>query len=153
MSQLTELYQEVILDHYRNPRNAKPIEKETHSAEGHNPLCGDDVEVHLLIEDGVVADVSVRGVGCAISTASSSLMSEAIRGKSLDEVEQMFERFHAMVTSPIDAPAPIDGLGKLEVLAGVRNYPVRIKCATLPWHALKSAIAGSSEPVTTEAGE
>jgi nitrogen fixation NifU-like protein len=98
MSQLSDLYQEMILDHYRNPRNANPIENETHYAEGHNPLCGDDVEVHLQIDGGIVKNVSVRGVGCAISTASSSLMSEAIQGKSVAEIENMFEKFHAMVT-------------------------------------------------------
>ncbi len=153
MSQLSDLYQEMILDHYRNPRNATPIANETHHAEGHNPLCGDDVEVHLQVQGGIVKEVAVRGVGCAISTASSSLMSEAIRGKSIAEIEQMFEKFHAMVTSPLEAAAPIDGLGKLEVFAGVRSYPVRIKCATLAWHALMAALQGSEQPVTTEAGE
>lgn len=153
MTELTELYQEVILDHYRHPRNTEPIRNETHSAVGHNPLCGDSVDVHLRVRDGIVEDVSIKGVGCAISTASSSLMSEAIRGKSIEEVEALFDKFQQMVTAPLDVTPNTEGLGKLRVFSGVRGFPVRIKCATLAWHAVKAALEGKTEPVTTEAGE
>lgn len=153
MIELADLYQEMILDHYRHPRNTEPISDETHSAAGHNPLCGDSVDVHLRVRDGIVEDISIKGVGCAISTASSSLMSETIRGKSVEEVEHLFAKFQQMVTAPLDATPNTEGLGKLQVFSGVRGFPVRIKCATLAWHTVKAALEGSTEPVTTEVGE
>ncbi|PWD85768.1 Fe-S cluster assembly sulfur transfer protein SufU [Ignatzschineria cameli] len=140
------LYQEVILDHNRNPRNFHKIDPCSHHAEGHNPLCGDQIEVYLNIEDGVITDIAFQGEGCAISTASSSMMTEAIKGKSIAEAEALFQRFHDAVT--LDAPG--EGLGALQILTGVREYPARVKCATLPWHALYSAIHAKDEVVQTE---
>ena len=135
-SDLQDLYQEVILDHNRRPRNFRVIEN-GRKAEGYNPLCGDRVTVYVRVEDGRVADASFQGSGCAISTASASLMTDSIKGKTLAEVEALFGRFHEMITR---APnEPIDDLGKLSVLAGVRQFPVRVKCASLPWHTLRSA--------------
>lgn len=150
MSELDDLYQQVILDHYRSPRNNEPLEAPTSVAQGHNPLCGDRVVVQLTVENDTVQDVSVQGMGCAISTASASLMTEAIKGKSTSEVTSLFERFHSLVTSDDDRDALQDDLGKLEVLAGVRAFPVRVKCATLAWHTLKSALDQTRDTVTTE---
>lgn len=145
MSELRELYQEVILDHNRNPRNFRRIESPTHYAEGYNPLCGDRVHVFLTLEDGVVRDVAFEGDGCAISTASASIMTEALVGRSLSELESLYEAFHGVVTrgGEID-PA----LGKLSVLAGVREFPSRVKCATLPWHTLQAALKQQARATT-----
>lgn len=148
MSDLRDLYQEVIFDHNRRPRNFHPMEAANRVAEGHNPLCGDNIKLYLKLENGVVADVSFEGGGCAISTASASLMTEAVKGKSVEEVERLFGEFHAMITDPKE-PAHHD-LGKLEVLCGVREFPARVKCATLAWHTLHTAIDGRTEAVTTE---
>lgn len=145
---LRELYQEVILDHNRHPRNRGSLSDANRSAEGHNPLCGDNVTVFLHTEGDRVTDVSFEGQGCAISTASASLMTEAVKGKTLEEAEQIFREFQTMVTETGEA-TPHPNLGDLEVLAGVREYPVRIKCATLPWHTLHAALRGGGE-VTTE---
>jgi nitrogen fixation NifU-like protein len=158
---LRELYQEVILDHNKNPRNRGKIEEPTGVAEGHNPLCGDQVKVYLRIEDDVVTDLRFEGSGCAISTASASLMTEALVGKKLSEVDELFHRFQSLVTVPSDDSGEPVGptfeeddllseLGDLGVLAGVRDYPVRIKCATLPWHTMQAALNGAREPVSTE---
>jgi len=147
---LREIYQEVILDHYRKPRNFSVLEEANHRAAGHNPLCGDRIDVYLTVKDGVVEEVSFQGSGCAISTASASLMTEAVKGKPVEEVERLFQSFHAMVTGKGDAPEAGVDLGKLEALAGVREIPIRVKCATLAWHTLKAALAEDSEPVTTE---
>jgi nitrogen fixation protein NifU and related proteins len=144
---LRELYQEVILDHNRHPRNRRRLESATSRAEGHNPLCGDNVTVYLVTENGRVADVAFEGSGCAISTASASLMTEAVKGKTRAEAESIFREFQQMVTSSEGEEHP--DLGDLEVLAGVREYPVRIKCATLAWHALHAALEGGGE-VSTE---
>lgn len=144
---LRELYQEVIFDHNRHPRNFGRLADANRVAEGHNPLCGDNVTVYLKLEDGRVADVKFEGQGCAISTASASLMSEAVKGRSVEEVEKLFQSFHAMIVD--DNAAPED-LGKLEVLAGVKEFPVRVKCATLPWHTLHNALLGRHEAATTE---
>jgi nitrogen fixation NifU-like protein len=144
---LRELYQEVILDHNRNPRNRGRIENATGHAEGYNPLCGDMVALTLLTEDGRVKEIAFDGQGCAISIASASLMTEAVKDKTIEEAEEIFREFQEMVTSQEDKERD---LGDLEVLAGVREYPVRIKCAVLPWHALHAALQGSEEPVTTE---
>jgi nitrogen fixation NifU-like protein len=149
MTDLRELYQEVILDHNRRPRNRGRVNGPTGEAEGHNPLCGDIVHVTLRTEAGRVADVAFEGVGCAVSTASASLMTEAIKGKTIEEAESIFREFQEMVTETGEA-SEHDELGDLQVLAGVRAYPVRIKCATLPWHTFYAAIQGEREPVTTE---
>jgi nitrogen fixation NifU-like protein len=150
MSELRELYQSVILDHNRKPRNARVPEGANRRADGDNPLCGDKIAVHVTVEDGVVKDVGFVGEGCAISTASASLMTQAVKGRSADEVDQLFERFHALVTSsPQDEP-DTDELGKLKVFAGVREFPMRVKCATLGWHTLKAALDEPGATVTTE---
>ncbi|UCC84327.1 MAG: SUF system NifU family Fe-S cluster assembly protein [Gemmatimonadota bacterium] len=150
MSDLRELYQQVIIDHSRNPRNYKELEHPSHSAEGYNPLCGDQITVYLLVEGDRVTEVSFKGSGCAISKASASLMTAAVKGKSVSEAEELFERFRAMVTSEHDAEVDEEALGKLTVLSGVREFPVRVKCATLAWHTLHSALEGKGESVTTE---
>jgi nitrogen fixation NifU-like protein len=147
--ELRELYQEVILDHNRHPRNRGKIEDPTGFAEGHNPLCGDNIQVYLHTDGDRVAEVTFEGSGCAISTASASLMTEAIKGKTLAEVEAVFREFQTMVTATGEAEEHPD-LGDLEVLGGVREYPVRIKCATLPWHTLKAALQGEADKVSTE---
>jgi nitrogen fixation NifU-like protein len=147
MSDLRELYQEVILDHNKRPRNYRALDPASHEAKGHNPLCGDRVTVYLNVADDVIEDIAFQGQGCAISTASASLMTEALKGKTLTEAEQLFERFHDLVTS--DQKPPAD-MGKLAVLTGVRDYPSRVKCATLSWHALQAALKHQSDPVVTE---
>ena len=138
MSDLNDLYQEVILDHNKRPRNFRTIEGASHQAEGHNPLCGDRLSLYLTVDDGRIADVAFVGSGCAISKASASLMTDAVKGQPLTEVLDMFERFHRMVTTPPDQT--VENLGKLSVLAGVREFPVRVKCASLAWHTLKAAL-------------
>jgi nitrogen fixation NifU-like protein len=149
MFELRDLYEEMILEHNRNPRNfSKKPEGANHSGYGFNPLCGDEFHVHLAISDGVVADVGFDGAGCAISTASASIMTEALIGKSVSEVQALFERTHEMFVG--DAEADVDDIGKVAVLAGVRDYPTRIKCATLAWHVMKAALEGSGETVCTE---
>ena len=149
MSELRELYQSVILDHNRSPRNRRVPEGANRSAEGHNPLCGDHVVVYARVGGDRVEDVGFEGGGCAISTASASLMTEAVRGLSQAEVKQLFESFHAMVTSDPTKEPEIGELGKLAVFSGVREFPLRIKCATLSWHALRAALEGG-QPVSTE---
>ena len=144
---LQDLYQEVILDHNKRPRNFRAIEG-GRKAEGYNPLCGDRLTVYLRIADGRIQDASFEGSGCAISKASASLMTDSVKGKTVAEAEELFERFHRMIVrAPEDA---VDELGKLTVFAGVRQFPVRVKCASLPWHTLRSAIAARDEVVSTE---
>lgn len=144
---LDDLYQEVILDHNRRPRNFRTIEG-GRTAEGFNPLCGDRLTVYLRVEDGVITDVSFQGTGCAISKASASMMTESIKGKTIAEADALFGRFQRMVTaSPGDPP---EQLGKLNALSGVRRFPIRVKCASLPWHTLKAAIEKPDETVSTE---
>lgn len=143
---LRELYQEVIFDHNRNPRNFHGMEAATHQADGHNPLCGDQLTVYARVIEGVVEEVSFIGHGCAISKASASLMTEAVKGKPLDEVESLFKDMHAMLTES----HPDRDLGKLEVLSGVREFPARVKCATLAWHTLHNAITLARETAKTE---
>lgn len=150
MSDLRELYQQVIIDHSRNPRNYKELDNPSHSAEGYNPLCGDQIHVYLVVEDGRVIDVSFKGSGCAISKASASLMTAAVKGKTVAEAEELFAHFRKMVTGERDAEVDEEVLGKLAVLSGVREFPVRVKCATLAWHTLHSALEEKDEPVTTE---
>ena len=148
MSDLRDLYQEVIFDHYKRPRNRGVLEEASHRAEGYNPLCGDRVTIYLKVEDGIVRDATFEGAGCAIATASASLMTEALKGRKLDEVETLFRGFHGMVTDASASASP--ELGKLEVLAGVREFPARVKCATLAWHTLNAALAKRQQPVSTE---
>ena len=149
MSDLRELYQEVILDHTKNPRNFGSLEPRSHSAAGHNPICGDHLTVYLQIRDDRVEDVRFEGTGCAISTASASLMTQSVKGKSIAETEKLFEVFHDTVTRPSDCEPDLAVLGKLAVLAGVREFPMRVKCASLAWHTLHAAIQGEAE-VSTE---
>lgn len=148
MNELRDLYQEVILDHNRRPRNFGPLPHANRQAEGHNPLCGDRVTVWLDLEDGRIRDVSFEGAGCAISTASASLMTEALKGMGVEEARGLFHGFHELVTHGGEAGGP--DLGKLAVFSGVREYPMRVKCATLAWHALMAALDGKDLPVTTE---
>lgn len=150
MSDLRDLYQQVILDHYRAPRNFGSLEPVSACAEGYNPLCGDKVKIYLRIDGDRVDGVTFEGVGCAISTASASLMTEAVRGLERPQAEALIASFLALMTGAGNGAAGVD-LGKLEVLSGVKDYPVRIKCATLAWHALRAALeGGDSEAVTTE---
>lgn len=150
MSDLRELYQQVILDHSRKPRNFHELGEATCSVEGHNPLCGDNYRVYVDVEDSVIKDISFTGTGCAISMASGSLMTSALKGKSIDEADEMFEAFHDMVTSGKDDVIKKDVLGKLAVFSGVREFPLRVKCASLAWHAMKSAIHGEDDTISTE---
>ena len=150
MSDMRELYQSVILDHNKRPRNFREVEGASHCAEGFNPLCGDEVKVTLAVEDGVVVDIGFTGSGCAISKASASLMTEGIKGKSVAKVEKLFEGFHGLVTSQPGSEPDTQGLGKLAVFTGVREFPIRIKCATLAWHAMRSALLGDGAFITTE---
>lgn len=145
---LRELYQEVILDHSKRPRNFKELEEHTHIAKGHNPLCGDRLTLALVVEDGVIRDIAFQGAGCAISTASASMMTEALRGKTVDEADTLFTAFHDVVTGGSEHTD--DELGKLAVFGGVRDYPVRVKCATLAWHTLRAAVAEKDDAVSTE---
>jgi len=147
-SDLRELYQELIFDHYKRPRNCRALAGANHRAEGYNPLCGDKVTIYLKVEDGVIKDATFEGAGCAIATASASLMTEALKGKSVAEVETLFEDFHRMVTDAGTPPHP--ELGKLEVFAGVREFPARVKCATLAWHTFHAALQKQHAPVSTE---
>ena len=147
MSDLSDLYQEVILDHNRRPRNFRALERATHHAEGYNPLCGDRLDLFLEIDGDVIADVGFQGSGCAISKASASLMTDSVKGTPIAAARALFERFHRMVTTPPDQE--VEDLGKLSVLAGVREFPVRVKCASLAWHTLKAAL-DRTEKTTTE---
>jgi nitrogen fixation NifU-like protein len=148
MSDLRDLYQEVILDHNRRPRNFGPLPGATRRAEGHNPLCGDRVTVFLDLAEGRIRDVAFQGSGCAISTASASLMTDALKGLTVEEARGLFHGFHELVTHGGGEGAP--DLGKLAVFTGVREYPMRVKCATLAWHALMAALDGQDLPVSTE---
>jgi nitrogen fixation NifU-like protein len=149
MSELTDLYQEVILDHNRRPRNFRTIEAASRKQEGYNPLCGDRLTLYVALDGDRISDVAFQGTGCAISKASASLMTEALKGKTVAEARELFEKFHDMVTSSPDTAAA--DLGKLSVLSGVREYPTRVKCASLAWHTLKAAVSGETDaPVTTE---
>ena len=146
--ELQELYQEVILDHNKRPRNFRAIEG-GRKAEGYNPLCGDRLTVYLRVNDtGVIEDISFQGAGCAIFKASASLMTDSVKGKTIAEAEALLDRFQKMVTAP--AEAPLDDMGKLTVLAGVRQFPVRVKCASLAWHTLRAAAEAKDEVVSTE---
>ncbi len=149
MSELSELYQQVILDHNKKPRNFRKIEPATHTAEGHNPLCGDQLTIYVDMELGEVKDVAFEGSGCAISKASASMMTQAVKGKSKEHAEELFKEFHSMVTGELDTEQQDNELGNLKIFAGVREFPVRVKCATLPWHTLHAAL-NKQELVSTE---
>jgi nitrogen fixation protein NifU and related proteins len=148
-SELRELYQQVILDHNKSPRNFKKLEDANHSAEGYNPLCGDKINIYLNIEDKKIKDISFQGSGCAISKASASLMSTIVKGKSIEEAEKIFEQFHDMVTGLTEVP-DLEQLGKLAVFTGVKDFPARVKCASLAWHTMISALKDENEIVSTE---
>jgi nitrogen fixation NifU-like protein len=149
MSELTDLYQEVVLDHGKRPRNFGPLEGATHRAEGLNPLCGDRLTVFARLEDGRLREAKFEGSGCAISKASASVMTGVVKGKTPAEVDALFERFHRLVTEGPRAGED-EALGKLAVFGGVHEYPTRVKCASLAWHALRAALARQGEPVSTE---
>jgi len=142
MSELTDLYQEVILDHNRRPRNFHALANASHSAEGYNPLCGDRLTLYLSVNEGVITEAAFEGAGCAISKASASMMTETLKGKTLAEADALFQRFHRMVTTPPDQP--VEDMGKLSSLAGVREFPIRVKCASLAWHTFKAALANEA---------
>lgn len=151
MSDMRELYQEVILDHHRHPRHFGRMEDANRHAEGFNPLCGDHVTIYALVEGDTVREIAFEGTGCAICVASASVMADELRGKTLAEVEALYGAFHDAVMSDADSPVDAGALGKLAVFAGVREFPVRVKCATLPWHALRAALKSKDgASVTTE---
>jgi nitrogen fixation protein NifU and related proteins len=150
MSELSSLYQEVILDHNKSPRNFKKLENANRKAEGFNPLCGDHYTVYLNIEDGVISEVSFEGSGCAISKASASVMSSMLKGKTLEEARELIDIFHDLVTGNADPLEHIDKLGKLAAFSGVSDYPIRVKCASLAWHTLRAAMDKRNEIVKTE---
>ena len=150
MTALTDLYHEVILDHNRTPRNFRALEGATHSGIGHNPLCGDQLTLYVVVDGGVIREIGFQGKGCAISKASASLMTEAVKGKTTEEAEALFTRFHDLLTGPPDEKADAKSFGKLAVFSGVREFPVRVKCATLAWHTLHSALAGGGAAASTE---
>jgi nitrogen fixation NifU-like protein len=154
MSSLAELYQNVILEHNRSPRNYRMMDDADRHAEGNNPLCGDQLTVWLKLDGDVISDVAFQGLGCAISRASASLMTAAVKGKSRREAEDLFERFHQMVTGKADSAAR-ETLGKLAVFSGVSEYPTRVKCASLPWHTLKAALEDGPtiEPSTSRGNQ
>jgi nitrogen fixation NifU-like protein len=149
MSELSELYQQVILDHNKKPRNFRKLETANRSAEGYNPLCGDQLTVYMQLEDEVVKDVSFVGQGCAISKAAASMMTQSIKGKSRQDAELLFDEFHRMVTGELDEEATPNHLGRLTIFSGVRDYPARVKCASLSWHTMRAALNGQ-EVASTE---
>ena len=149
MSELSELYQQVILDHNKKPRNFRKLETANHSAEGYNPLCGDQLTVYLNLEGDQVKDVGFEGSGCAISKASASMMTQAVKGKSKEQAEKLFQEFHSMVTGELNEETDENNLGNLKIFAGVREFPVRVKCATLPWHTLHAALNKEAQ-ISTE---
>jgi nitrogen fixation NifU-like protein len=150
MSALRDLYQQVILDHNRNPKNFRVMQDATGSIEGYNPLCGDHYTVFVKMEGDVIADVSFTGAGCAISKASASVMSSVLKGKTLAEAEGMFQEFHGLVTGAHASEEEMARLGKLAAFSGVSEFPARVKCASLPWHTLHAVLEGKSRPISTE---
>ena len=149
MSELNDLYQEVILDHNKNPRNFREIETATNTADGNNPLCGDALRVYVSMEDDKVADVAFKGSGCAISKASASMMTQTVKGKSKEEAETLFHEFQQMVTGELDTERDENSLGRLKIFAGVLEFPARVKCASLSWHTLHAAL-NNEEVISTE---
>ena len=149
MSELRELYQEVILDHNKKPRNFRVIENAAHTADGKNPLCGDALRVYVAMDGDKIADVAFKGAGCAISKASASMMTQEVKGRTREEAEELFNEFHRMVTGDLDIETDENHLGKLRIFSGVLEFPARVKCASLSWHTLNAALHGD-ETVTTE---
>ncbi len=149
-NELRELYQQVILDHNKNPRNFKILENHTHHAEGYNPLCGDHLDLYLIMDGDVVKDISFTGNGCAISKSSASLMTSILKGKSRAEAEKIFEQFHDLVTGKRNDEEFLEELGKLAIFQGVRDFPARVKCASLAWHTFHSALENKTEQTSTE---
>jgi nitrogen fixation NifU-like protein len=149
MSELSELYQQVILDHNKRPRNFHKLETANRTAEGHNPLCGDQLTIYMQIEDEVVKDLSFEGSGCAISKAAASMMTQSLKGKTRKEAETLFDEFHRMVTGELDEQQTPNQLGRLTIFAGVRDFPARVKCASLSWHTMNAALKGE-EMISTE---
>ena len=149
MSELSELYQQVILDHNKKPRNFRKLEHANHTAEGFNPLCGDHLTVYLDVEGDAVKEIAFEGSGCAISKAAASMMTQAVKGKSREQAEELFSEFHSMVTGDLDEEIEENNLGNLKIFAGVREFPVRVKCATIPWHTLHAAL-NKEESASTE---
>ncbi len=145
-NELRELYQQIILDHNKSPKNFKKLETANHSAEGYNPLCGDRIDIYLNIQDGIISDVSFQGSGCAISKASASLMTTILKGKTVEEAQSLFEKFHELVTGKLEAANLNEELGKLIVFAGVKEFPARVKCASLAWHTMISALKEENKP-------
>jgi nitrogen fixation protein NifU and related proteins len=146
MSELRELYQEVILEHSKHPRNFRALDAANHKAEGFNPLCGDHFTVYVDVQDGAIRDIAFQGAGCAISKASASMMTQSLKGKSAGEAEELFTKFHDLVTGQGNG----EEIGKLAAFSGVSEFPLRVKCATLAWHALRAALRGEKESVSTE---
>ncbi|HYY57907.1 MAG TPA: SUF system NifU family Fe-S cluster assembly protein [Pyrinomonadaceae bacterium] len=149
MSELSELYQQVILDHNKKPRNFHKMDGANRTAEGYNPLCGDQLTVYMLLEDEVVREVSFEGQGCAISKAAASMMTQSVKGKTKQEAEVLFDEFHRMVTGQLDEEATPNHLGRLTIFSGVRDFPARVKCASLSWHTMHAALHGQ-DMVSTE---
>jgi nitrogen fixation protein NifU and related proteins len=150
MSDLTDLYQQVILDHNKSPRNYRKIEGANRSAEGLNPLCGDQLTLYVDLQGDRIVDIGFQGSGCAISRASASMMTDSLKGKTISEADALFESVHRMLTTDTSEEVDTDGLGKLAVLSGVREFPTRVKCASLSWHALRNALKGEGGKVSTE---
>ena len=150
MADLDDLYQEVILDHNKSPRNFRPMAEANRKAEGYNPLCGDHVTVYVRLEDGLIKDISFEGSGCAISKASASLMTAELKGKSEADAHQIFDNVHKMLTGQDDEDVDLEEMGRLAVLSGVREFPVRVKCASLGWHAMRAALKSEAQTVSTE---
>ena len=149
MANLHDLYQEILLEHNNKPRNFRKLEDANRQADGYNPLCGDQITLYLKVEGDIIADVAFQGVGCAISRASASMLTQSVKGQTLEKAEEIFGGFHSLITEP-DAEVDYDLLGDLEMLSGVSAYPTRIKCAVLAWHTLNAAIEGNEDSVTTE---
>ena len=149
MSGLSDLYQEILLEHNSKPRNFRKVEEANQTSEGYNPLCGDQITLYLKVIDGVIDDVGFQGTGCAISRASASMMTQSIKGQSIEKAQEIFDAFHHMITEP-GAELDLDTLGDLETLSGVNEYPTRIKCAVLAWHTMKAALTDGDEAITTE---
>ena len=149
MSNLHDLYQEILLEHNNKPRNFRKLDDANRQADGYNPLCGDQITLYLKVEDDVITDVAFQGVGCAISRASASMLTQCVKGQTLNKAEEIFGGFHSLITEP-DADVDYDLLGDLEMLSGVSAFPTRIKCAVLAWHTLNAAIEGTDNSVTTE---
>lgn len=149
MSELSELYQQVILDHNKKPRNFRKLENASRTADGYNPLCGDQLTVYVNLAGDSVQEIAFEGSGCAISKAAASMMTQAVKGKNREEIEELFKEFHSMVTGELDEENVENHLGNLKIFAGVREFPVRVKCATLPWHTMQAAL-NNQEHVSTE---